>query len=354
MPSYLSPGVYVEEVESGSRPIEGVGTSVAAFIGFAQKGPLNEPTLITNWTQFTTVFGDFVDGTYLATSVHGFFANGGGVCYIVRIGGGSGAGRREGARGRCRRRSWAPTSYGRCRASPGEITVEVTDPEGEDPPRDVFTSGRQARRPGRGDLSLRNRQAQQGERGDTGQVALRADRGGGARQGRRAGTPRGAVGDAFGPAGRGGRRSWLRRTNSSTDSYVGDPDQRTGLGGLEAVDEITMVAAPDLMSAYERGVLDLETVVAVQQGMITHCELMGDRIAILDTPPGLSAAAGAHLAQRTCRLRLQVRDAVLPVDQGVRRRSPDGTPSSRRAVTSPACGRATTRRAACTRPRRTR
>ena len=41
MPTYLSPGVYVEEVSSGSRPIEGVGTAVAAFVGFAEKGPAN-------------------------------------------------------------------------------------------------------------------------------------------------------------------------------------------------------------------------------------------------------------------------------------------------------------------------
>src|SRR6266699_6868175 len=49
MPTYLSPGVYVEEVESGSRPIEGVGTAVAAFVGLAAQGPLNEPILVTNW-----------------------------------------------------------------------------------------------------------------------------------------------------------------------------------------------------------------------------------------------------------------------------------------------------------------
>ena len=39
MPTYLSPGVYVEETDSGSRPIEGVGTAVAAFVGLAEKGP---------------------------------------------------------------------------------------------------------------------------------------------------------------------------------------------------------------------------------------------------------------------------------------------------------------------------
>ncbi|RSS50732.1 phage tail sheath family protein, partial [Streptomyces sp. WAC06614] len=87
MPSYLSPGVYVEEVASGSRPIEGVGTSVAAFVGLAPTGPLNEPTLVTNWTQYVTAFGDFTDGYYLAHSVYGFFNNGGTAAYVVRVGG---------------------------------------------------------------------------------------------------------------------------------------------------------------------------------------------------------------------------------------------------------------------------
>ena len=87
MPSYLSPGVYVEEVASGSRPIEGVGTSVAAFVGLAPTGPLNEPTLVTNWTQYVAAFGDFTDGYFLAHSVYGFFNNGGSAAYVVRVGG---------------------------------------------------------------------------------------------------------------------------------------------------------------------------------------------------------------------------------------------------------------------------
>src|SRR4051795_973000 len=86
MPTYLSPGVYVEEVSSGSKPIEGVGTAVAAFVGFAEKGAVNEPTLVTNWTQFTQNFGDFVEGSYLAHAVYGYFLNGGGTAYVVRIG----------------------------------------------------------------------------------------------------------------------------------------------------------------------------------------------------------------------------------------------------------------------------
>ena len=57
MPSYLTPGVYVEEVQSGARPIEGVGTAVAAFVGFAEHGPFHQPTLVTNWDQYVQTFG---------------------------------------------------------------------------------------------------------------------------------------------------------------------------------------------------------------------------------------------------------------------------------------------------------
>ena len=87
MPTYLSPGVYVNEVAAGTRPIEGVGTAVAAFVGLAERGPENEPILVSNWSQFSEIFGDFMSGSYLAQSVYGYFLNGGGNCYVVRIGG---------------------------------------------------------------------------------------------------------------------------------------------------------------------------------------------------------------------------------------------------------------------------
>src|SRR5689334_15943425 len=94
MPSYLTPGVYVEEVPSANKPIEGVGTSIAAFVGLAPGGPVNRPTRISNWTQFANLFGDptnpengpFMEGAYLAHSVYGFFQNGGSLCWIVRVG----------------------------------------------------------------------------------------------------------------------------------------------------------------------------------------------------------------------------------------------------------------------------
>src|SRR5919201_166816 len=99
MPTYLTPGVYVEEVPSANKPIEGVSTSIAAFVGLAPGGPVNTPMRISNWTQFAKIFGDpvnpdngpFMEGAFLAHSVYGFFQNGGSLCWIVRVGSGDGA-----------------------------------------------------------------------------------------------------------------------------------------------------------------------------------------------------------------------------------------------------------------------
>src|SRR4051794_24070155 len=108
MPTYLTPGVYVEEVPSANKPIEGVSTSIAAFVGLAPGGPVNTPMRISNWTQFTKIYGDpnepdngpFMDGAFLAHSVYGFFQNGGTTCWIVRVGDDGSANGRGGATAR--------------------------------------------------------------------------------------------------------------------------------------------------------------------------------------------------------------------------------------------------------------
>lgn len=83
MPEYLSPGVYIEEL-SGPKPIQGVGTSTGAFVGIAERGPINSPQLITNLTQFGDVFGSFMPKAFLAYGVQHFFAEGGTRCYVIR------------------------------------------------------------------------------------------------------------------------------------------------------------------------------------------------------------------------------------------------------------------------------
>jgi hypothetical protein len=94
--SYMTPGVYVEEVPAGPRPIGGVGTSTAAFVGEAPDGNahLNEAVPCNNWSQFVKAFvPEKGKGTDLARAVFGFFMNGGTRCYVVNVGpGGSVAG----------------------------------------------------------------------------------------------------------------------------------------------------------------------------------------------------------------------------------------------------------------------
>lgn len=86
MPEYLSPGVYVEEVASGPRPIEGVGTSTAGFVGLTERGPAT-PRLVTNWGDFNRWFGDIVDiGTsFMPFAARGFFENGGARLFVARV-----------------------------------------------------------------------------------------------------------------------------------------------------------------------------------------------------------------------------------------------------------------------------
>jgi uncharacterized protein len=85
MPEYLTPGVYVEEFEIGARPIEGVSTSTAGFLGEAERGP-TYPQLVTSFPEYRRLFGGFFDDTkFLPYAVDGFFTNGGRRCFVARI-----------------------------------------------------------------------------------------------------------------------------------------------------------------------------------------------------------------------------------------------------------------------------
>ncbi len=85
MPSYLHPGVYVEEIPSGSRPIEGVATSITAFIGVTQRNSLNQdkPQLIGSMDNYLAQFGPILSSTdNMSLAVQAFYLNGGGAAYI--------------------------------------------------------------------------------------------------------------------------------------------------------------------------------------------------------------------------------------------------------------------------------
>jgi phage tail sheath protein FI len=283
MPSYLSPGVYVEEVQAGSRPIEGVGTAVAAFVGLAAQGPTNAPTLITNWSQFVATFGDFVEGSYLAHAVYGFFLNGGGSCYVVRIGGDQPmpAARAEIATAKDEKLS----GYRVTALEPGpagnQITVEVG--EAGNPAEDAFKLTVSAA--GHDTETYDNVTTKRGKNNVVTMVKEQSKLIEIEEIGTAGALERLPAKGKVSLAGADGAKPM----KVTPEDYVGDAADRTGFGGLEAVDAVTMLAVPDLMAVYQKGIIDLEGVQAVQLAMIAHCELMGDRVAILDAPPGLNA-----------------------------------------------------------------
>jgi len=84
MPEYLAPGVYVEEIEIGAKPIEGVSTTTAGFVGETERGPIL-PKLIAGFEQFRRMYGDFLPDSFLPYAVEGFFSNGGQRCFVCRI-----------------------------------------------------------------------------------------------------------------------------------------------------------------------------------------------------------------------------------------------------------------------------
>lgn len=211
--SYASPGVYVEEVDRGTKPIEAVGTSTAAFVGITAEASLkaidpetgdrtpvssvlNKSTLVTNWTQFTTIFGGFTLGAYLPDAVYGYFANGGGACYVTSI----------------------------------RALETLAEPK-----------------------------------------------------------PGAAEGDEKAAAAKSKAAKPAAPAKLTAADFIGDVAARTGISGLEALDDVRLVICPDIMINYDGSKASKELVKQVQTAMIAHCENMRYRFAILDTPPGLNA-----------------------------------------------------------------
>jgi phage tail sheath protein FI len=297
VPTYLSPGVYVEEIDSGSRPIEGVGTAVAAFVGLAQTGPFDQPTLVTNWSQYTQTFGDFMEGTYLAHAVYGFFLNGGGSCYVVRIGSSNGSAEPA---ARAELESGTDGKVGSYRVSalePGpagsDITVEVIAPGTVGTP--AADGGAPAVNPADESFGIQVKRAGKVEERFEGLTTKKGKLNAVTVVNAQSKLIRLEEAQTNGTVDRPAPGSTPLTTPApapdqlSPDTYVGDSSDRTGFGGLEAIDPITMVCVPDLMAAYQNGAIDAEGLKAVQLAMIAHCELMGDRVAIIDPPFGLSA-----------------------------------------------------------------
>ena len=286
MPTYLTPGVYVEEVPSASKPIEGVGTSIAAFVGLAPGGPVNTPMRISNWTQFAKIFGDpnepdngpFMEGAYLAHSVYGFFQNGGNA--VLGRARGRGRERRRAPRGRrCRRRPTRrsrPSASSRSRAP--TATSRSRSPRSRSAGRDGGETDLQARwSPGSASneeytgLTLKKGRNNLATKVNAASKLIKIEETGASLPEAQRVPATGAYKLSAPRSTPGGVKPTISRATSP---------RRQGMGGLAAVDEITMVVMPDIMALANDG--DDVQLRDLQGKMIAHCENAGDRMAILD------------------------------------------------------------------------
>jgi phage tail sheath protein FI len=290
MPTYLTPGVYVEEVASASKPIEGVGTAVAAFVGLAPAGPINTPMRIANWTQFANTYSDqtiddptpFMDGAYLAHSVYGFFQNGGSLCWVVRVGNEADAPPARAALPAAQDKGVEAARAVALDAANGPVKVSISEEpaqaaegkEAGDPTYRLVVDAGSEHEEYTG-LTLKKGRANIATKVNAGSKLIKIEET-----------------DASLPDTRLATGSYTLTSPSAAKQDVdathfsGDVAKRTGMGGLAAIDEVTMVAMPDAMNLNGDGTQLRD----VQTKMIDHCESMGDRMAILDAPRGLTPA----------------------------------------------------------------
>jgi phage tail sheath protein FI len=291
MPTYLTPGVYVEEVDTGSKPLSAVGTAVAAFVGFTAKAPSDDPDdpdglkprLVTNWSQFERLYGGFAPGAVLPHAVYGYFNNGGGLCYIVRVPHERAAGNRP---------PLALPSADKADKPVLELTALVDDDvevviqpgvagvEGADGPTfdiTVLHNGVQEEQftgltLGKGPRFAETVVAEQSHL--IGVKVKAADK---------SALPQ--VGSY--PI----ERAATTPVEVRPSDFEGAESARTGIRGLVIADEVTMVAVPDLITAARQsdGTVDLDMWKSVQTSLINHCEAEANRMAVLDAPPNMDA-----------------------------------------------------------------
>jgi phage tail sheath protein FI len=320
MATYLTPGVYVEEIPSPNKPIEGVSTSTAAFIGLAPGGPLNEPVEIVNWSQFCSVFSDpedlepgpFLRGAYLAHAVRGFFTNGGTICWVLRVGaegepqvalpavvGGKGVAGGEQAPGADGEGTTAenakPTAF-KATALPAagaDVRLELT----LDPPEPQALSSGQggaddAPQPAAGTYTLLvssgsvherypNKKASElseAVKEESTLIKLEVPEGGEKLQ------PVPGTYNLSAPAIAVEKVSSKEISVKAQEEIEGNEAKRSGLGGLAGIEDISIVCVPDAITIAKEDDVLLRT---IQTSVMDHCELMADRVAILDTPPDL-------------------------------------------------------------------
>jgi len=295
MPTYAAPGVYVEEVVSSQKVLSAAPTAVAAFVGFTERYPTDDPTdpdglapkLVTSWSQFESLFGSFTPGAVLPLSVYGYFANGGSLAYIVRVPNTAPSGkpsRRElPAADRALGLPIAVESLEPDADISLQVSTDETDDEGPSPFSIDVLSGPTVVE------SFPNLTLDSGDRNVASVINATSTR-------IKVNVLLDEQTDLSGQIEvlRPGTYSLEKATPTAVPvtgrKFAGSETTRQGINGLAVADDVTMVVVPDLVTAATRedGSLDLGLWKAVQTSLISHCEQNGNRMAVLDAPPGMS------------------------------------------------------------------
>lgn len=381
MPEYLAPGVFVEEIDSGSKPIEGVGVNTAAFIGYAKSGEFNKPTFISSWSDFCRIFGEddqtvlnalsseldkstveilsakraakkgllefaqqsvnamvatnkasgssngkvgswsefvkrynislsaspYMEDSYLAYAVRGYYDNGGARAYIVRVARDQDLEifKKEAKSALPEPAKNATMALGpysvkalEAGAKGNSVTVEIEHSGDDGFSVKVSGDGKSETfgdtkplTPSNWKSGIKSKLV---EFTTETEVATRPSAG--------VFSLTGGL-EATQPANLANLPLTAELAKVQAEDFVGDEARRSGLGGLSVIDDINMISVPDLMA----GVWKRETLVGdsasievlnmtdrrkqqildVQSMLISYCERMGDRMAILDPIPGL-------------------------------------------------------------------
>ncbi|MFW6599998.1 phage tail sheath family protein [Propionibacteriaceae bacterium Y2011] len=305
--TYLTPGVYIEEMPSGSMPIQGVSTSVAAFVGFTQtyrpdQGSPDDPDgvkpqLVTSWPQYERIYGGFVDGALLPYAVRGFFENGGGSCYIVRASAG-GPAQPPQLQLQSVIRPDVPSLKVEVASDDGaryeiEVVPPVADPDAE-PSGDeefairVFRNGELAEEATGISFAKAARSVEKSINDQLTAVRVQLPSAAGVPVAERLPAP--------------GRFALVEPVPEVADPQIlqGSEAERTGYEGLSIADNVTIVAIPDLVTVATRPdrSFDVETFLGFQGQLVDWCAASGKRMAVLDPPPGMSATMAVEWRQR--------------------------------------------------------
>ncbi|ACV77467.1 phage tail sheath family protein [Nakamurella multipartita] len=295
MPTYAAPGVYVEEVASTQKVLAAAPTAVTAFVGFTERFPTDDPgdpeglapRLVTSWSQFEASYGGFTPGAVLPLSVYGYFANGGALAYIVRVPNTAPSGepsRRElPAADRALGLPLAVESLEPDADLTLRVTTQDTDEDGPSPftldvlqglevvesfPDLTLGSGKRNVATVVNDTStkIKVEVLLESKTDLSGQLEL--------------------LKPGLYPL----EKAAPSAVPVTGRRFAGSESSRQGINGLAVADDVTIVVVPDLITAATKddGTVDLNLWKAVQTALISHCEQNGNRMAVLDAPPGMT------------------------------------------------------------------